>query len=108
MARNEGLRGMMKGNGVPASRRRVAFASRSRRPGANCLRIVPNSAVKFLTYEHASRLILERRRAGDADAELTARAYLFSPRRISRSLSDARCRSRCCVWRRARWRGWLR
>lgn len=27
-------------------------------PGANCLRIVPNSAVKFLTYEHVSRCVL--------------------------------------------------
>ena len=37
MARTEGLRGMMKGN------------------LANCIRIVPNSAVKFLTYEQLSR-----------------------------------------------------
>ncbi len=37
MAKTEGLRGMMKGN------------------GANCVRIIPNSAVKFLTYEHISR-----------------------------------------------------
>lgn len=31
------MQGMMKGN------------------GANCLRIIPNSAVKFFTYEHLSR-----------------------------------------------------
>lgn len=37
MAKTEGLVGMMKGN------------------GANCIRIIPNSAVKFLTYEHISR-----------------------------------------------------
>ena len=37
MARTEGIRGMMKGN------------------LANCIRIVPNSAVKFLTYEQLSR-----------------------------------------------------
>ena len=37
MARTEGVRGMMKGN------------------LANCIRIVPNSAVKFLTYEQLSR-----------------------------------------------------
>lgn len=36
MARTEGVRGMMKGNGT------------------NCLRIIPNSAVKFLTYEELS------------------------------------------------------
>ena len=29
--------------------------TRARTAGANCLRIVPNSAVKFLTYEHVSR-----------------------------------------------------
>ena len=37
MAKTEGLRGMFKGN------------------GANCARIVPNSAVKFITYEFFSR-----------------------------------------------------
>ena len=37
MAREEGLRGMFKGNWT------------------NCVRIVPNSAVKFLTYEQLSR-----------------------------------------------------
>ena len=37
MAKTEGLAGMFKGN------------------GANCVRIIPNSAVKFITYEHISR-----------------------------------------------------
>lgn len=37
MAKTEGMKGMMKGN------------------GANCIRIIPNSAVKFFTYEHLSR-----------------------------------------------------
>lgn len=37
MARTEGVRGMMKGNWT------------------NCVRIIPNSAVKFLTYEQLSR-----------------------------------------------------
>lgn len=41
MARTEGVRGMMKGN------------------LANCIRIVPNSAVKFLTYEQLSRCIAD-------------------------------------------------
>lgn len=37
MAKTEGVRGMMKGNGT------------------NCVRIIPNSAVKFFAYEHISR-----------------------------------------------------
>ena len=37
MAKTEGVRGMMKGNGT------------------NCARIVPNSAMKFFTYEQLSR-----------------------------------------------------
>lgn len=37
MAKTEGIRGMFKGN------------------GANCVRIIPNSAAKFFTYEHLSR-----------------------------------------------------
>ena len=37
MALNEGLRGMFRGNWT------------------NCLRIVPNSAIKFLTYEQLTR-----------------------------------------------------
>ena len=37
MGRQEGIRGMFKGNWT------------------NCVRIVPNSAVKFLTYEQLSR-----------------------------------------------------
>lgn len=40
------------------------------RAGANCIRIVPNSAVKFVTYEHVSRLILDSRRASDPHAEM--------------------------------------
>ena len=39
MAKNEGLRGMFRGNWT------------------NCVRIVPNSAVKFLTYEQLIRCV---------------------------------------------------
>lgn len=53
MARHEGFRGMMKGN------------------GANCMRIVPNSAVKFLTYEHLSRDIVDYYRATTGKGEMT-------------------------------------
>ncbi len=37
MGKRDGLRGMFKGNGT------------------NCVRIIPNSAVKFMTYEQLSR-----------------------------------------------------
>ncbi|KAJ8768556.1 hypothetical protein K2173_022663 [Erythroxylum novogranatense] len=51
----EGFRGLFKGNGT------------------NCARIVPNSAVKFFSYEEASRgiLWLYRRQIGSDDAQLT-------------------------------------
>jgi len=39
MARKEGIRGMMKGNGT------------------NCARIIPNSAVKFFAYEHMASAV---------------------------------------------------
>ncbi|KAK6947893.1 Mitochondrial substrate/solute carrier [Dillenia turbinata] len=53
--KTEGLRGMFKGNGT------------------NCARIVPNSAVKFFSYEQASKgiLWLYRQQPGKEDAELT-------------------------------------
>ncbi|CAF2049044.1 unnamed protein product [Brassica rapa subsp. trilocularis] len=54
--RTEGFRGLFKGN------------------GANCARIVPNSAVKFFSYEQASKgiLYLYRQQTGNADdAQLT-------------------------------------
>ncbi|KAB5573490.1 hypothetical protein DKX38_000684 [Salix brachista] len=53
--RSEGLRGMFKGNGT------------------NCARIVPNSAVKFFSYEEASKGILwfYRQQTGNDDAQLT-------------------------------------
>ncbi|KAL1806017.1 hypothetical protein DCAR_0831769 [Daucus carota subsp. sativus] len=53
--RTEGFRGLFKGNGT------------------NCARIVPNSAVKFYSYEEASKgiLWLYRRQTGNEDAELT-------------------------------------
>jgi len=44
MAQTEGFRGMFKGNGT------------------NCVRIVPNSAVKFLTYETLSKEWIRQRR----------------------------------------------
>ncbi|KAH7373326.1 hypothetical protein KP509_17G050000 [Ceratopteris richardii] len=52
---SEGLAGFFKGNGT------------------NCARIVPNSAVKFYSYEQASSAILwlYRRQSGKEDAELT-------------------------------------
>lgn len=52
---NEGITGFFKGNGT------------------NCARIIPNSAVKFYSYEQASRAILwlYRRQSGHEDAELT-------------------------------------
>lgn len=53
--RTEGLRGLFKGNGT------------------NCARIVPNSAVKFFSYEEASKgiLWLYQRQTGNEEAELT-------------------------------------
>jgi solute carrier family 25 phosphate transporter 23/24/25/41 len=53
--RTEGVRGLFKGNGT------------------NCARIVPNSAVKFFSYEQASKgiLYMYRQQTGNEDAELT-------------------------------------
>uniref|UniRef100_I1PYD8 Mitochondrial carrier protein n=1 Tax=Oryza glaberrima TaxID=4538 RepID=I1PYD8_ORYGL len=53
--RTEGLRGLFKGNGT------------------NCARIVPNSAVKFFSYEQASSgiLWLYRQQTGNEDAQLS-------------------------------------
>ncbi|KAJ6832703.1 uncharacterized protein M6B38_124910 [Iris pallida] len=53
--RTEGVRGLFKGNGT------------------NCARIVPNSAVKFFSYEKASSgiLWLYRQQTGNEDAQLT-------------------------------------
>ncbi|XP_019170026.1 PREDICTED: mitochondrial adenine nucleotide transporter ADNT1-like isoform X2 [Ipomoea nil] len=53
--RTEGFRGLFKGNGT------------------NCARIVPNSAVKFFSYEQASKgiLWLYRNQTGNEEAELT-------------------------------------
>ncbi|KAL6126278.1 hypothetical protein ACLB2K_074329 [Fragaria x ananassa] len=53
--RTEGFRGLFKGNGT------------------NCARIVPNSAVKFFSYEQASKGILwmYREKTGNEDAQLT-------------------------------------
>jgi len=60
MAKTEGIRGMMKGN------------------GANCVRIIPNSAVKFLTYEHISREISEHYRETTGTGQLTPFLRLVS------------------------------
>ncbi|KAG4950938.1 hypothetical protein AAZX31_16G025400 [Glycine max] len=53
--RTEGFRGLFKGNGT------------------NCARIVPNSAVKFFSYEQASKGILHlyKQQTGNEDAQLT-------------------------------------
>ncbi|KAK7406064.1 hypothetical protein VNO78_07680 [Psophocarpus tetragonolobus] len=53
--KTEGFRGMFKGNGT------------------NCARIVPNSAVKFFSYEQASKgiLWLYQRQPGNEEAQLT-------------------------------------
>ncbi|KAJ8534818.1 hypothetical protein K7X08_016546 [Anisodus acutangulus] len=53
--RTEGFKGLFKGNGT------------------NCARIVPNSAVKFFSYEQASKgiLYLYRQQTGNEDAQLT-------------------------------------
>jgi len=53
MYRDEGLRGMFKGN------------------GANCARIVPNSAVKFLCYENFAHVLSDRRLAATGDGRLS-------------------------------------
>lgn len=53
MARTEGVRGMMKGN------------------FANCIRITPNSAVKFFTYEQITREMSDHYRATSGSGELT-------------------------------------
>ena len=52
MWKTEGMRGLFKGN------------------GANCVRIVPNSAVKFFCYEHMAHGLLELRRTFDQNAEM--------------------------------------
>lgn len=53
MARTEGIRGMFKGN------------------GANCVRIIPNSAAKFFTYEHLSREVSEYYKETTGNGEMT-------------------------------------
>nr|CAN60251.1 hypothetical protein VITISV_039402 [Vitis vinifera] len=53
--KTEGFRGLFKGNGT------------------NCARIIPNSAVKFFSYEQASKgiLYLYQQQTGNEDAQLT-------------------------------------
>eukprot|EP00877_Chromochloris_zofingiensis_P000777 jgi/Chrzof1/106/Cz01g03210.t1 len=53
MAKTEGVRGMMKGNWT------------------NCVRIIPNSAIKFFTYEQLSRLISDHRLETTGNGQLT-------------------------------------
>ncbi|KAJ6710357.1 SOLUTE CARRIER FAMILY 25 [Salix koriyanagi] len=55
LERTEGFRGLFKGNGT------------------NCARIVPNSAVKFFSYEQASKgiIYLYQQQTGNEDAQLT-------------------------------------
>ena len=52
MWKTEGVKGLFKGN------------------GANCVRIVPNSAVKFFCYDHMAHGLLDLRRPFDKDAEM--------------------------------------
>lgn len=52
MAQKEGLRGMFKGNGT------------------NCARIIPNSAVKFLSYEYFADFITEELKRQGGTGEL--------------------------------------
>ena len=53
MYKREGVRGMFKGN------------------GANCIRIIPNSAVKFFCYEQLARLISNYRAENHGTGSLT-------------------------------------
>jgi solute carrier family 25 phosphate transporter 23/24/25/41 len=53
MFRNDGVRGMFKGNGL------------------NCIRIIPNQAIKFLTYEQLSRKISHYLIDQGGDGQLT-------------------------------------
>jgi len=64
IAHNEGFRGMFKGNGT------------------NCVRIVPNSAVKFLTYETLSKeWIRQRRRVMQQPGTACAFSHTHEPRK---------------------------
>ena len=60
MAKTEGVRGMFKGN------------------GANCVRIIPNSAVKFLCYESISREISDYNKQTTGNGSLTPFLRLLS------------------------------
>ncbi|PNH00875.1 Mitochondrial substrate carrier family protein B [Tetrabaena socialis] len=60
MTRTEGLRGLLKGNLT------------------NCVRIIPNSAVKFLTYEQLSREMSDHYRATRGSGELTPALRLLA------------------------------
>ncbi|KAK9836550.1 hypothetical protein WJX74_002900 [Apatococcus lobatus] len=53
MAKEDGFRGMMKGNGT------------------NCVRIIPNQAVKFLTYEQLNRRLSHGMRQYGGDGQMT-------------------------------------
>ncbi|GMH35996.1 hypothetical protein BSKO_03864 [Bryopsis sp. KO-2023] len=53
MAKSEGVRGLMKGNGT------------------NCIRIIPNSAVKFLTYEKFKQYLSAYKKDQIGDGKLT-------------------------------------
>ncbi|KAK9845649.1 hypothetical protein WJX84_001051, partial [Apatococcus fuscideae] len=53
MAKEDGFRGMMKGNGT------------------NCIRIIPNQAVKFLTYEQLNRRLSHSMREYGGDGQMT-------------------------------------
>lgn len=53
MSKTEGMRGMMKGNWT------------------NCVRIIPNSAMKFFTYEQLTRVIADHQRETTGSGQLT-------------------------------------
>ncbi|XP_022975492.1 mitochondrial adenine nucleotide transporter ADNT1-like, partial [Cucurbita maxima] len=68
--RTEGFRGLFKGNGT------------------NCARIVPNSAVKFFSYEQASRGILAFYREKTGDRKFILVPYVGLNFAVYESLKD--------------------
>lgn len=74
MARTEGMRGMMKGNWT------------------NCVRIIPNSAMKFFTYEQLSRWV-----CGSALGHSPCSDTQHRPLASNQQQSTMRCCFKCCL-----------